>query len=109
MQVSIEWRKRAEQRLDSNTKQCLNLFGEYIAAQAYLQTKRHALLLANNPYMGPLEPLLAGRRRAYRSLVVHEHFKLIYYVDEKKSILYIVDIWDTRREPSALAHGICGK
>ena len=109
MQVSIEWRKRAERRLDSNTGQCFRLFGERVAAQAYCQTKQHALLLANNPYMGPLEPLLAGRRRAYRSLVVHEHFKLIYYVDEKKSVLYIVDIWDTRREPSALARSIHSK
>lgn len=28
--------------------------------------------------------------------------KLIYYIDLSQNILYIVDLWDTRREPSQL-------
>ena len=60
-------------------------------------------LLASNPYMGKIEPLLINRKgHEYRSLVIHEHFKLIYYIDLSQNILYIVDLWDTRREPSRL-------
>lgn len=41
-------------------------------------------------------------RQIYRSLVVHEHYKLIYYVDQKKELINIVAFWDTRREPLTL-------
>lgn len=37
-----------------------------------------------------------------RTLLVHKLFKLVYYVDEKKSVLYIVSLWDVRRDPSTL-------
>lgn len=43
-----------------------------------------------------------------RSLVVHEHFKLIYYIDLPHNTLYIADLWDTRREPSRLAEPLKG-
>lgn len=66
-------------------------------------------MLAANPYMGPLEPLLAERRTSYRSFVVHEHYKLIYWVDEEKEILYVSDLWDTRREPEGLVKGTPNK
>lgn len=35
--------------------------------------------------------------------------KLVYYVNEKKGILYISALWDTRREPSALVRGLHSK
>ena len=38
-----------------------------------------------------------GRKREYRSIVVHKLFKLVYYV--KDDILHIAALWDTRREP----------
>ena len=40
---------------------------------------------------------LAGRKREYRSIVVHKLFKLVYYV--KGDTLHIAALWDTRREP----------
>lgn len=58
------------------------------------------------PYLGEVEQLLIGRRLEYRSLVIHKYAKLVYYVNEKKSALFIAALWDTRREPSALVHGI---
>ena len=58
-------------------------------------------LLAANPRLGITEPLLAGRKREYRSIVVHKLFKLVYYV--KDETLYIAALWDTRREPHAQA------
>ena len=59
--------------------------------------------LAQNPKLGPIEPLLENETLPYRSLVVHKLIKLIYRIDESASFIYIVDFWDTRREPSRLA------
>lgn len=32
-----------------------------------------------------------------------------HYVDEKKQLLYVVSLWDTRRDPVSLAYHIQGK
>jgi hypothetical protein len=49
-----------------------------------------------NPLLGKREFLLEDRRdHVYRSLLVHKHFKVVYYIDES----YIVALWDVRREP----------
>lgn len=109
MSISVIWRKRAERQLDIATTQGCKLFGERIAAKFYWQVKRDSALLATHPHLGIVEPLLDDRRRNYRSLVVHEHFKLVYYIDEKQQTLYIVALWDTRCEPARLSQQIISK
>lgn len=47
-----------------------------------------------------------GRRFEYRSLVIHEHYKLIYYINDNNGVIYITDLFDTRREPKRLAENI---
>lgn len=54
--------------------------------------------------MGKIEPLLQERRHEYRSLVVRKHLKLIYYI--KDNVIYIANLWDTRREPQQLKEEI---
>ena len=49
--------------------------------------------------MGKKEPLLEKELEGYRSIVVHQNYKLVYYVES--DIIYIVDLWDTRRESRA--------
>lgn len=51
--------------------------------------------------MGKIEPLLAGRPQNFRSLVIHKHYKLIYYIDE--DTIYIAALIDTRADPDSLA------
>lgn len=64
--------------------------------------KEVRLLLADNPHQGPVEPLLSDSPKGYRSVVVTKLNKMVYYVDNDTTI-YIVDLWDVRREPSTLA------
>lgn len=109
MQVSVIWKKRAERQLEIATTQGYKLFGERIAGNFYWQIKRQSFLLASHPHLGAIEPLLKDRQRSYRSLVVHKHFKLVYYIDEKKETLYIIALWDTRREPATLIRNIRSK
>ena len=56
--------------------------------------------LASHPHLGAVEPLLAARKVAYRNLVIHRHYKLIYSIDN--DTVRIVALWDTRRNPDSL-------
>ena len=76
-------------------------FGKRAAEKTHTRIVEALHLLAANPRLGVAEPLLAGRKREYRSIVVHKLFKLVYYV--KDDTLYIAALWDTRREPAAQA------
>lgn len=63
-------------------------------------------LLSDNPQMGALEQMLAHTPRAYRGHTIDKLCKLIYFIDETSSTVVIADVWDTRREPHNLMHGL---
>ena len=81
-------------------------FGKLAAEKTHAHIMKALRLLAANPRLGIAEPLLAGRKRAYRSIVVHKLFKLVYYINEAKQVIYIAALWDTRREPATQADNI---
>ena len=74
-------------------------FGKLAAEKTHNRIMEALHLLTASPKLGVKEPLLAGRKREYRSLAVHKLFKLVYYIDEPKQTIYIAALWDTRREP----------
>lgn len=105
--MQIKWSKRADQALEAAFIYGMEHFGEHTARLFYKKVKADSYLLATTPLMGGAEPLLAERQKDYHSFVVHKHYKLVYYL--KGNSLYIVDFWDTRREPTKLARRIRGK
>lgn len=106
MALKIIFRKKAEKQLDHFTAMGERLFGSKVAQKFYHNVLSDIHLLANNPQLGAIEPLLEGRSRSYRSLLVHKHFKLIYYINANRNTLYLIAMWDTRREPGRLTAGI---
>ena len=56
--------------------------------------------LLKYPEIGHPETLLADRKRLYRSISINENYRFIYHVS--KSTIWIVDIWDRRRDPARL-------
>ncbi len=99
--MQVTWNKKALTQLDAVMKYGRQEFGERTTQRLYARIMSYEPLLAANPRLGITEPLLAGRKREYRSIVVHKLFKLVYYV--KDETLYIAALWDTRREPHAQA------
>lgn len=59
--------------------------------------------IAQNPDIVPLEPLLREKslKHKYYGVVIHYRCKMIYYFNEE--VVYIVALWDTRREPDVLS------
>lgn len=107
--MTFEWKKKAEAELTKTSIYCLEQFGKRTAEKFIDAIDKHVKQLVQFPERGFPEPLLADRRKKYRSVLVYEHFKLVYYYDERKDIIYIVDLWDTRREPQSLTRRIRGK
>lgn len=81
-------------------------FGAIVARKFRESLKAQSLLLMDNPNLGKAEPLLVNCTKEYRSLVVHKHYKLIYFINELNKTVYVVDVWDTRREPGSLSNRI---
>lgn len=96
----IKWKKRAKAEYQKLIIYCLHEFGPFTAFHFQEKIDNRLCLLENFPCMGKIEPLLLGRRYEYRSLVVHKRLKLIYYV--KDDVIYIANLWDTRKEPQRL-------
>jgi plasmid stabilization system protein ParE len=81
-----------------------------------IQKSTHAAVIIHNeildeidklllfPQMGPIESTLKDKIREYRSLVVCRTYKVIYRIEHQ--IIYIVDIWDCRRDPLKLRQNV---
>ena len=100
----MTWNKKALNQLDAVMAYGRQEFGERAVQRLYTRIMSYEPLLAANPRLGIAEPLLTGRKQAYRSIVVHKLFKLVYYV--KGDILHIAALWDTRREPHTQADNV---
>ena len=93
---------RADAQVQATADHIKEDFGRK-AEQKFKAKFREAIrLLADNPYLGPIEPLLAERTQTYRSVVVGKLNKMVYYIEED-TVIYVVAFWDCRREPDTLA------
>jgi len=57
--------------------------------------------LSSTPKIGQIEHLLNGRQFEYRYLV-SGNYKLIYRVPDKFNKVFIIDVFDTRRNPEKM-------
>jgi len=60
--------------------------------------------LSMHPEMAAVEQLLQERPETFRSLVVRQTYKVVYYIED--TVIYIADVWDCRQFPEKLKKGI---
>ncbi|TPG42111.1 type II toxin-antitoxin system RelE/ParE family toxin [Flavobacterium pectinovorum] len=63
-----------------------------------------SLSLEINAYSGQKEVLLSTRAEDFRYLVF-KNYKIIYWIDEARQLVYVSNIFDTRQNPQKLALG----
>ncbi|MBQ7698055.1 MAG: type II toxin-antitoxin system RelE/ParE family toxin [Paludibacteraceae bacterium] len=102
--MTVVWSERAEASLHIVERYILTNFGEKARSEFMQAAEETANRLVQFPNTGKMEPLLAHRSKAYRSIVINRRSKLIYYVDETRIV--IADFWECRREPSVLKQGL---
>lgn len=102
----IVTRALADKQMENAYSECERFFGESTAISFMKSVYEDIELLATQPYIGRIEPLLEDMRLVYRSLVVHKHYKVVYVVEEEIGKISVVAFWDTRRDPKKLRREI---
>lgn len=102
--MRIEISDKADARLQATAEYIKDEFGRSSEQKFKAKFRETISILATNPYLGPVEPLLANRTTTYRSVVVAKVNKVVYRIVDDR--IEIADIWDCRREPKALAEEI---
>ena len=97
--MKVSWSKKAGDAVVRTSVYILEKFGPK-AREDFLQEVQHvSVLLENNPFLGPVEPLLVQKSKQYRSVVLNHLNKIVYYI--KGDTIRIAAFWDTRREPQS--------
>ena len=104
MVMRVIWDDDASEKLVNALEYGRDTFGERMMKKFYARILDYEKLLQSNPRMGKKEPLLEKEPEGYRSIVVHQNYKLVYYIEDEN--IYIVDLWDTRREPLTQADNV---
>ena len=99
--MRVRWNKQSKEMLRQTTCFIRQKFGQR-AMDEFMQAVRHTnSLLADNPNMGPVEPLLYDLPTQYRSIVLKHLNKIVYRIVDGH--IEVIAFWDVRREPEALA------
>lgn len=100
--MEVIWLTEAREQMRAVYAYGKAVFGRKVAMEFRTEIYQQAKLLADFPYLGPIETCVSDLPLSYRSLVVHRHYKLIYRIDEARQTVYISALWDTRRNPAQL-------
>ena len=79
----------------------LEEFGKKSVGRWQEQLSRIMHRLKMMPESYPFVPELQKWRK-YRGAIIMKNFKIIYFYNEEKDILWLVDLWDLRQNPRKL-------
>jgi plasmid stabilization system protein ParE len=99
--MKIYWTHKADARID----EIFDFYNERspkVAREILIDIKRAVEPLVKFPQMAAIEPILSDLSISFRSLVVRNIYKIIYYVDEKNETINIVTVWDCRQDNKKL-------
>ena len=99
--MKIRWNSSARADMRQVARYVNKKFGRK-ARQEFMQRVKDAeKRIATQPNIGIIDPLYADRPMTYRSVIINGLNKMVYRIDG--DIIYVVDFWDTRREPVSQA------
>jgi len=100
----VKWLPDAKRDLKAIFDFYLEVAGRRVAGRIRLQIKEDVDRLVHNPEMAPVEPLLSGFKRTYRSLLSDKNYKIVHSID--RETIYIIAVWDCRQDPDKLKNHI---
>ena len=95
--MKIKWNPSARADMRQVARYVNRMFGRKARQGFIMRVQDTEQLILHQPNIGIIDPLYADRPQTYRSIIVNGLNKIVYRVDG--DIIYIVDFWDTRREP----------
>ena len=105
--AQIVWREKAEQLFWAFVEYAGQEFGKTTAQRWQKERKAIERRLERHPESYPPEELLRPKDVIFRHChLMKRRFKIIYFYDHVENTVHIMDIWDTKRSPSALIRRI---
>lgn len=100
--VQVKWRKAALKDLNTLLEKAYLEYGQHTMNNhiSILEDIQKRMQMYPDSY--PPEPLLRGKRRRYRGAHLLGRFEVIYYYSLKSKCVYVVRLWDMRRNPDLL-------
>ncbi|GAB6008505.1 type II toxin-antitoxin system RelE/ParE family toxin [Dysgonomonas reticulitermitis] len=106
--MKINWTHKADARID----EILDFYKEKspkVAKEILVDINKTVEPLVKFPQMAAIEPVLSDLPISFRSLIVRNIYKIIYYVDENNGTINIVTVWDCRQNPKNLKDEVIRK
>ena len=94
----------AKQQIRQIAKYIRKEFGKNRRDEFMQEMRQTRRLIESNPTIGPVEPLFMERAVMYRSYVMNHLNKIVYRIDG--DTIYIVALWDVKRDPGTLANEV---
>ena len=103
--MKIEWDVNALSLWRRNLRECVEEFGKKTGEKILSDLEQKQKRLLKNPLLGHREAILMNCKKEYRSLLLrNKRYKIIYYYDEDKDVIFIADFWDSKMDPKRLAN-----
>lgn len=91
---------------DEEYKKCICYALEKIGKKTALNWKNQFQIIQNQLLLMPesYAPIIYfhNRTRVFRGAIIMKNFKVAYFYNEEKDILWFVDLWDMRQNPKKL-------
>jgi plasmid stabilization system protein ParE len=100
--MKVLWTAFAESQLDG-IYDYIRIQNPYAAIEVYNDIVDESDILVRFPQIAAIEPLLSEFPERYRSFVVRQNYKVVYYIDDESTI-YVVAVFDCRQNPEALKY-----
>jgi plasmid stabilization system protein ParE len=104
MGLTVYWTQLAQDKLEDIFEYYKFKAGIKVAQTLVNGIIDSSLSLEINAYSGQKEVLLSTRAEDFRYLVF-KNYKIIYWIDEARQLVYVSNIFDTRQNPQKLALG----
>lgn len=104
MEIKILWTDFAKSSVRSIYDYYLEHFSRSLARKLVIGIVTETKQLQYQPTMGTLEPLLEKDPRDFR-YILYKSYKIIYWFNEDRKAIEIVDVFDSRQNPVKINNG----
>lgn len=104
MGLTVYWTQFAEDKLNDIFEYYKFKAGTKVAQTLVNGIINVSLTLEFNAYGGQKEELLSEKMEDFR-YSIFKNYKIIYWIDEHRQIVYVSNIFDTRQNPQKLILG----
>ena len=101
MGLKIFWTDFAKAELRNNFEYLIENASYGIAKNEIRKIVFETFRLIKQPEIGSIEPSLKNRTKEYRYLV-HQTYKIIYWINNEKNQIEIMDVFDTQQHPEKI-------